>query len=60
MKTENTENTSNIKNTTMSEAARAARNEYKRRWAKNNPDKVKAANCRYWERKALEATAEEA
>lgn len=44
----------------MSEAAREARNAYKRKWAKEHPDKVKAANCRYWERKAQEATAEEA
>lgn len=43
----------------MSEAARAARNAYKRRWAKENPDKVKAATRRYWERKAQEAAAME-
>ena len=43
----------------MSEAAKAARNAYKRRWAKENPDKVKAANARYWEKKALEAQAHE-
>ena len=43
----------------MSEAAKAARNAYKRRWAKENPDKVKAANRRYWERKAQALTAEE-
>lgn len=36
----------------MSEAAREARNAYKRRWAKENPEKVKAANRRYWEKKA--------
>jgi len=43
----------------MSEAAKAARNAYKRRWAKENPDKVKAANRRYWEKKAQEAEAME-
>ena len=43
----------------MSDAAREARNAYKRKWAKNNPDKVKAANRRYWERKAQEAEAVE-
>lgn len=43
----------------MSEAARRARNAYKRQWAKENPDKVKAANARYWEKKALEAQAHE-
>ncbi len=36
----------------MSEAAKEARNAYKRRWAKENPDKVKAATRRYWEKKA--------
>ena len=36
----------------MSEAARAARNAYKRRWAKENPEKVKAATRRYWEKRA--------
>ena len=45
MKTENTENTKKTKE--MSEAAREARNAYKRKWAKDNPDKVKAANRRY-------------
>lgn len=44
-------------NRSMSEAAREARNAYKRKWAKENPDKVKAANLRYWERKAQEAEA---
>lgn len=39
----------------MSEAARLARNAYKRRWAKANPEKVQAANRRYWERKAQAA-----
>lgn len=44
----------------MSEAAREARNTYKRKWAKNNRDKVNAANRRYWEKKAQEAQTEEA
>lgn len=55
MKTENTVNTKKTK--TMSEAAREARNAYKRKWAKDNPDKVKAATRRYWEKKAQEAEA---
>ena len=55
MKTENTVNTKKTRG--MSEAAREARNAYKRKWAKENPDKVKAANRRYWERKAQEAEA---
>ena len=44
----------------MSEAAREARNAYKRKWAKDNPEKVKAATRRYWEKKAQEAQTEEA
>lgn len=47
----NTKNTSTTK-ASMSEAARKARNAYKRKWAKENPDKVKAAMCRYWEKRA--------
>lgn len=38
----------------MSEAAKAARNAYKRRWAKTHPDNVRASNCRYWEKKAAQ------
>lgn len=57
MKTENAANTKKTKG--MSEAAREARNAYKRKWAKENPDKVKAATRRYWERKAQAATAAE-
>ncbi len=44
-------------NKPMSEVAREARNAYKRKWAKENPDKVKAATRRYWEKKAQEAEA---
>lgn len=36
----------------MTEQAAAARRAYKRKWAHNNPDKVKAAQARYWEKKA--------
>lgn len=43
----------------MSEAARLARNSYHKKWAKENPDKVKAATRRYWEKKAQAATAAE-
>lgn len=54
----------------MSEEARAAKNAYmreyrlknrdkcnaiSRRWRRNNPEKVKACNIQYWERKAEEA-----
>ena len=41
----------------MTEAAKEAKNKYKREWRKNNPEKVRAANERYWEKKArLEET----
>lgn len=39
----------------MSKAAREARNAYKRKWAKENPDKVRKSAARYWERKAQAA-----
>lgn len=44
MKTENFE---------LSEAAKLARREYKRKWNRLNRDKVKAAQNRYWEKIAL-------
>lgn len=31
-----------------------ARREYYRQWRKKNPEKVKASQLRYWERKAQE------
>lgn len=40
----------NVKN----DAAREIKNKYLREWRKKNPDKVKAANARYWEKKAAE------
>ena len=36
------------------DAATKARREYMRRWRKNNPDKVRENNRRYWEKKAKE------
>ncbi len=39
----------------MNEKARAARNAYRREWAKKNPDKIRAINERYWTKKAEEA-----
>lgn len=39
----------------MNEQAKAARREYKRKWAQKNPDKVKAQQERYWTKKAAEA-----
>lgn len=41
----------------MNEQAAAARRAYKREWARNNRDKVKAQQERYWARKAAEAAA---
>ena len=38
----------------LSEAARAARNEYARQWRRENPEKVEATVARFWERKAAE------
>lgn len=34
--------------------ARQQRNEYHRKWQKQNPEKVKQAQNRYWEKKAKE------
>lgn len=36
----------------MTPEALAARREYKRQWAKANPEKVKAQQDRYWTRRA--------
>lgn len=44
----------------MSEQAIEARRKYKREWARKNPDKVKAAAARHWEKVAREAAAREA
>lgn len=40
------------------EKAAAARRAYQREWAKQNPEKVKAAQERYWAKKAEQAAAE--
>lgn len=40
---------------TMSNEARAAQRAYTRAWRRANPDKVRAANRRYWEKKAAAA-----
>lgn len=44
----------------MNDMAKAARNEYARKWREKNKDKVKAAHERYWEKKAREAEEMEA
>lgn len=43
----------------MNEKATAARRAYKRKWAKANPEKVRAQQERYWTKKAAQAAAEE-
>lgn len=40
------------------EAAREARNAYKREWYKKNREKSKAYQEKYWTKKALEASGE--
>mgnify|MGYP003304376376 CR=1 FL=1 len=40
---------------TDSEKAKAARNEYKRRWNKANKEKVREYQKRYWAKKSQEA-----
>lgn len=44
----------------MQEIAREVQREYQREWRKKNPDKVRAKNCRYWEKKAQERLGKEA
>lgn len=36
----------------ISEEAKKARRDYMRKYRKNNPDKIRDINARYWERKA--------
>lgn len=43
----------------MDEKALEARRAYKRQWAKNNPDKIKAQQERYWSKKAAQKSEEE-
>ena len=42
----------------MTEAAKEARRAYKREWARNNPEKVKAHQERFYAKKAAEAAAQ--
>lgn len=44
----------------MNKEAREARRDYKRKWQRDNKDKVKEYQRRYWERKAKENQADEA
>lgn len=38
----------------LEELAREKQREYQRGWRRNNPDKVREYNQRYWRKKALE------
>lgn len=42
----------------MTEAARQARNAYRRNWYHKNKDKARAQVARYWEKKAAQAAQE--
>lgn len=41
-----------MENCNLSDEAREARNRYNREWKKKNPDKIRAAQARYWQKKA--------
>lgn len=41
----------------LNEQAAEARKAYRRKWAKENPEKVKAMQERYWSKKAAEQAA---
>ena len=43
----------------LSEEAIAARREYKKKWAHNTPDKIRAQQERYWQRRAEQQAQEE-
>lgn len=45
--------------TNLSEQARELRNAYQRRYRKNNPEKLKQYNIRYWEKKAANYSVED-
>lgn len=38
----------------LSEEAKQARRDYQKEWRRKNPDKVRAAQDRYWEKKVRE------
>ena len=42
----------------MTDKAKEARRAYKRKWAKENPEKIRAQQERYWNKKAEAAAAE--
>lgn len=42
----------------LTEQAIAARRQYKKEWARKNPDKVKAQQERYWQKRATQQAQE--
>lgn len=44
----------------MTDEAKQARREYRRQWQRNNPDKVRAYNERYWNKRAAAQAAQAA
>ena len=51
-------NTRSAGDINMSEKAAAARREYQRKWAKENPEKIREYQKRYWIKKAEQAEAQ--
>lgn len=45
--------------TDLEQRIKEAQREYQRQWRAKNPDKVRAKNRRYWEKKAREAMEKE-
>ena len=48
-----------LNETTEAKMAREAANRYKREWAKKNPERVKAAQMRYWAKRYQEMQEQE-
>lgn len=44
----------------MTKEAAEARREYKRQWAKRNPEKIRAQQARYWSKRAAAQKAQAA
>lgn len=42
------------KKASLDEKAKEARRAYKRQWARDNPEKIRAQQKRYWQKKAQE------
>ena len=48
-----------MNNKTIEDLAKLYRNQYHNNWQKQNPDKVKTAQERYWQKKAQKAIEEQ-